>query len=102
MVAVRDFSGLWSSICALASAPAMAPIDSLDRCMTGLQIKKVKADGAGFGALGPQTMAVGLFGVFRDQFLQFRLGALMFLIGGPGAAEGGRQLRPAIGRAHIH
>jgi hypothetical protein len=32
MVATNDFSGLVSSDWALARAPAMAPIDSLERC----------------------------------------------------------------------
>src|ERR1019366_6551650 len=34
IVAVSDFSGLVISDCALASAAAMAPIDSLERCIT--------------------------------------------------------------------
>src|SRR5262245_4215496 len=33
MVATKDFSGFVSSACALASAVAMAPMESLDRCM---------------------------------------------------------------------
>src|SRR5437870_2324686 len=36
IIAVSDFSGLVSSVCALASAAAIAPIDSLDRCMAAL------------------------------------------------------------------
>src|SRR6266404_619427 len=51
MVAVRDFSGLANSICALASAPAIAPIDSLQRCMTDLRHLEIKADGAGLAAV---------------------------------------------------
>jgi hypothetical protein len=45
MVAVSYFSGLISSPWALASAAAMAPIDSLERCMACLRLKKIKADG---------------------------------------------------------
>jgi hypothetical protein len=36
MMPMSDFSGLLSSACALASAAAIAPIDSLDRCMAAL------------------------------------------------------------------
>ena len=39
IVPVRDFSGLVISVCALASAPAMAPIDSLRRCMITIAIE---------------------------------------------------------------
>src|SRR5882724_505685 len=57
MVAIRDFSGFVSSAWALARAAAMAPIDSLERCMVHLQIHQVKTDGAGFRAFGPQAVA---------------------------------------------
>ena len=46
MVAVSDFLGLANSIWALAKAPAIAPIVSLDRCMTDLRHLEIKADGA--------------------------------------------------------
>src|SRR5664279_5814461 len=101
MVAVSDFSGLMSSICALASAVAMAPMVSLERCMTGLHVKQVKADGTGFGTLGAQAMADGLPGVFRHQFLQIGLGGFVFLVGRTGPAEGGGKLGPAVGSAHV-
>ena len=42
MVAVSAFSGLVSSPWALASAPAMSPMASLDRCIGHLE--KVKTD----------------------------------------------------------
>src|SRR5262249_35281623 len=44
IVATSDFSGLVSSACALASAAAMVPIDSLQRCMAALHAQDVKAD----------------------------------------------------------
>ena len=47
MVAVRDFSGLAISAWALASAAASAPTLSLERCMAGLHVQNLKADGAG-------------------------------------------------------
>src|ERR1039458_4375145 len=48
MVAVSDFSGLVISACALASAAAMAPIDSLERCMIGLHLEQIEANRPGF------------------------------------------------------
>ena len=42
------FPGLVSSDWALASALAMAPIDSLERCMIDLRSYEVETDGAGF------------------------------------------------------
>ena len=48
-VAVNDFSALVISACALASAAAIAPIVSLERCMAvRLHIEEIEADGARF------------------------------------------------------
>ena len=44
MVAVIDFSGLASSVCALANAEARAAMESLERCMVELPGKEVEAD----------------------------------------------------------
>src|ERR1039457_998197 len=45
MVAVSDFSGLVSSACALASAAAIAPMVSLDRCIARLHgAQEIKTD----------------------------------------------------------
>jgi hypothetical protein len=46
MVATSDFSGLVSSACALASAAAIAPIDSLERCTVLLRRKEIETDRA--------------------------------------------------------
>src|SRR5260221_14796208 len=78
MVAVRDFSGFVSSLWAFASAAAMAPMASLERCIGDLH--HLKADGAGFRALCLKAMSDCLLGIFRHQFLQVRLGGLMFLM----------------------
>jgi hypothetical protein len=51
--AIRDFSGLVSSAWALARAAAMAPIDSLERCIGYLHVHQIKTDGAGFRAFCP-------------------------------------------------
>src|ERR1019366_10206062 len=101
MVAVSDFSGLAISIWALASAPAMAPIVSLQRCITGLYFMELKTDGAGFGAFGPHAMANGFPGVLRHQLLQLGLGRVMIEIGPPGPAKHPGEFRPGIGRTHI-
>jgi hypothetical protein len=70
MVAISDFSGLVSSPWALASAAAMAPMVSLERCIGGLHIRDVKADSARFRPFGAQAMADGLLGILRHQLLQ--------------------------------
>src|SRR5271169_2355223 len=64
-VAVSDFSGLVSSIWALASAAANAAIDSLDRCMVGLQLDHLEAHRARLGALSPDAVAERLLGILR-------------------------------------
>src|ERR1039458_9623979 len=87
IVAVSDFSGLVISACALASAAARAPIDSLERCMAALHLEQIEADGAGFGALGSNPVADRLLGVFGHQPLEFGLGPLMLEEGGAGRAE---------------
>src|SRR6185437_4151007 len=99
MVAVSDFSGLESSPCALARAAAMAPMVSLERCIGSLP--EIEVDGAGFRAFGLETMAGGLPGVLRHQFLQAGLGLLMFLVRGPGPPIAGGKFGPAVGAAHV-
>src|ERR1700719_1978696 len=101
MVAVSDFSGLASSACALASAPAMVPIDSLDRCMGCLLAQDIEAHGPGFRTLSPNAMPDRLLGVFRHQSLEFGLGALVLQKSRPGPAKHPGKLGPSIGRAHI-
>src|SRR5450631_2240076 len=101
MVAVSDFYGLVSSACALASAPAMVPIVSLDRCMGCLLAQDIEAHGPGFRALRPNPMPDGLLGVFGHEPLQLRLGALVLQKSRSGAAKYPGNLRPGIGRAHI-
>ena len=54
MVATSDFSGLASSACALASAAAIAPIVSLDRCMAVLLGEKIKADRTQISSAWPE------------------------------------------------
>src|ERR1700722_2111111 len=101
MVAMSDFSGLLSSPWALASAAAMAPMVSLERCMIDLRLHDVETDGPRFGAFGPQTVPGGLLGIFRHQLLETGLGALVLLVGRAGAAKRGCELRPGVGAAHI-
>ena len=45
IVATRDFSGLMSSDWALASALAIAPIESLERCTVGRSVAQFEANG---------------------------------------------------------
>src|ERR1700682_939472 len=101
MVAVSDFPGLVSAACALARAPAMVPIDSLDRCMGCLQAQDVEAHGPGFRPFGPNAMPNRLLGVFGHDPLQFGLGSLVLEKSRPGPAKYAGKLGPGIGRAHI-
>src|SRR5580704_10263786 len=102
MVAVSDFSGLESSAWALASAPAMVPIVSLDRCMVCLLLAQdIEAHGSGFRALGPDAMTGGLLGVLRHQPLELGSRALMLEKGRPGPAKRPGKFGPGIGGTHI-
>src|SRR3982074_1249762 len=101
MVATSDFSGLVSAACALASAAAMVPIESLDRCMAALHREKIEADRTGFGALGTNPVADRLLGVFRHQALPFGFGFFVLEKGVAGRPEHGGELGPSIGRAHV-
>jgi hypothetical protein len=96
---MSDFSGLESSPWALATAAAMAPMVSLERCIGSLH--EIKADGACFGTLGPQTMSGRLLGIFRYEFFRVGLGALVLLMGRPSPPIGGGEFCPGIGDAHI-
>jgi hypothetical protein len=97
IVPVSDFSGLVSSAWALASAPAMAPIESLERCIVDLRLHDFKADGAGLGALGPHARAGGLLRVLRHQGLEFGLGVFMLQKCRPGSAIEAGEFGPGIG-----
>src|SRR5262249_39236903 len=56
IVAVRDFSGLTSSACALASAAASAATDSLHLGKGGLRRENIEAHRPRFGALSSHAM----------------------------------------------
>src|SRR5262249_38664782 len=101
MVPVSDFSGLASSICALASAVASAAIERLERCMVRLPSRgaqKIKADGTGFGALGPNAMPDSLLGILSDHPFPFGLGLLVLQMRRAGAGE---DRCPGIRGSHI-
>src|SRR5262245_19587110 len=100
MVATRAFSGLMSSDWTLASALAMAPIDSLQRCMINLPYE-VETDGAGFLALGSHPMSDRLLGVFGHECLQFGLGILVFEESRACTAEDASKFRPRVRGAHV-
>src|SRR6516225_4082902 len=101
MVAVSDFSGLMSSAWALAKAEASAATDSLDRGMTGLGLKNIKAHRPRFRALGFHAMPDGLLGILRHQGFEFAFGPFVVEKGAPSIAEERGELRPRIRCAHI-
>src|SRR5262249_19343587 len=104
MVATSDFSGLASSVCALASAVASAAIEGLDRCRVRLLAGRgqdVEADRAGFGALGPNSMADRLFGILRHEGLELCPRLFVFGMRRAGAGKDAGEFGPSIGRGHV-
>lgn len=61
----------------LASAPAIAPIVSLDRCMAFLQLEQLEADSAGFRALSAHATPKRLLRILWHQSFELRLRALV-------------------------
>src|SRR6266550_9350084 len=101
MVATSDFSGLVSSACALASAAAMVPIDSLERCIAALHAQDLKAHCTGSRSFGSDAIADRFLGVLGHQGLELRLGILMLEVSLSCAPEHTREFRPSIGCAHV-
>src|SRR5262249_26138207 len=102
MVPLSDFSGLVSSPCALASAAAIAPIVSLDRCIgASVDLHEFEAHGAGFRSLGANAVPKRLLGVLRHEPLEFGFGFFVLEKGLAGAAENRRELGPRVRTAHI-
>ena len=64
LVAVKTIKG---SVVKIGKPEANVPIDSLDRCITGLHNKQVETDGTGFRALGADVMADRLLGAVARQ-----------------------------------
>src|SRR5215470_8178340 len=101
MMPTRDFSGLTSCAWALASAAAIVPIVSLERCTAVLRLEQFEVNSARFRALGANTVADRNLGFVRHQIFQFGFGLFVFGMGIPGARENSRELGPGIGRTHI-
>src|SRR5262249_52471861 len=101
IVAVRDFSGLTNSACALAKADASAATESLDRRMVGLRLQDVNGHRARLRAFGSYPMPDGFLGVLGHQGLELAFRPLVVEKGMPGVAEQLCELGPRIGRAHI-
>src|SRR3954453_22158009 len=102
MMAVSDFSGLASSIWALARAPAIAPMVSLERCMLGLRFMHIKTDGTRFGAFGANPMADRFLGILWDELLQLGLRRVVFGMCAAGLTKHGCEFGPGIGCTHVN
>src|SRR6516225_7903077 len=102
MVATNDFSGFTRWAWALASAAAMVPILSLERCMIALQLLEIKADRTRFGTLGADAMANRFLGILRHECFQLGLCTLMLQKRLSGAAEDSGKFGPGIRGTHIH
>src|ERR1700746_2564745 len=98
---MSDFSGLVSSACALASAAAMVPMDSLERCMAALHAQDIKAHRPGLGSFGSNTVSDRLLGVLGHQGLELRFGILMLEVSLARAPEHASEFRPGIGCVHV-
>ena len=96
-----DLSGLVSSACALASAAAMVPMDSLERCMAALHAKDIKAHRTGFGSFGSYAMADRFLGILGHKGLELRLGILVLEVSLARAPKYAREFRPGVGCAHV-
>src|SRR6516162_4991297 len=102
MVAVSDFSGLVSSACALARAPEMLPILSLERCMAeALPAQEIKAHRARFRSFGPDPMSDRLFSVLWHESFELRFRFLVLEVSVSSTAEDAGEFGPGIGRAHV-
>src|ERR1019366_8504254 len=101
MVAVSDFSGLTNLACALASAPASAATDSLDRGMTDLHVHEIEADRTSLGSARADAMAKGFLGILRHQRLELALGPFVIEIGRTRATKAPNNLCPRIRAAHV-
>src|SRR6266576_2427296 len=101
MVATSDFSGLVSSACALASAAAMVPMDSLQRCIAALHAQDIKAHRTGFGSSGADAMANRFLSVLGHKGLELGLGILMLEVSLASPPKHAREFRPGIGCAHV-
>src|SRR5215472_3669551 len=101
MVAVSDFSGLTSSVWALAKAEASAATDSLDRGMGRLHLQHIKAHRPRFRALCSHSVPNRLLGILRHQRFELAFRSFVVEKGAPGVAEERGELRPRIRCAHI-
>src|SRR5215831_4657535 len=87
MVAVSDFSGLISSVWALAKAEASAATVSLDRGMAGLALQHIKAHRPRFRALGFHAVPNRLPGILGHQGFELALGPFVVEKCAPGLAK---------------
>src|SRR3974377_2324847 len=102
MMASNDFSGLTSWPWALASAAAMVPILSLQRCIVFLRLLEVKRDGTRFGTPGADAVPNRFLGILRYERFELGFRALMLQEGLPGATIEIGKFGPGIRGAHIH
>src|SRR5262249_29420141 len=101
MVAVRDFSGLISSACALAKAAANAAIDSLERGIGSPCLQQIESHCANLRTLGAHSMAYRLLGILGHQCFELASCPLVGEKGTTRVSEQRRELRPGVRRAHI-
>src|SRR5262245_2045156 len=101
MTPTSDFSGLMISSCAFASAGAIAPTDSLDRCMAAVQGQDIDGHRPRFRPFRPNAMPGRLLGVLWHEAFELRLGVLMLEVGLARAQKHTGEFGPGVGRAHV-
>src|SRR6516162_9399518 len=74
---------------------------SLEFCTAWLRLDEVKADCTRLGALGPDPVSDGLFGILRHQSLELGFGPFMVEKGLPRIPEQSSKFAPGIRGAHI-
>src|SRR5262249_42824428 len=97
-----DFSGLVSSTCALARAAAIAPIDSLNRCMAALHVQDIDRHRPRFRPFCPDAVPGCLLGVFRHQSFELGLSVFVLEVGLSRAPKDAGEFGPRVRRAHVH
>src|SRR5882757_8582338 len=101
MAPIITFSGLVSSVCAFASAVAIAATFSLERCTASLRLNEVEADCTRLGAFRPDAVPDRLLGVLWHEPLELALGPLVIGMGLSGFAKQAGEFRPGVGGVHV-
>src|SRR5262249_24494403 len=102
MTPTSDFSGFMISSCAFASAAAIAPTDSLERCIAALEFQGIDSHRPRFRPFRSNAVPGRLLGVCRHQGLEFSLGIFMLDVCLSRASKDAGEFGPGIRGVHVH